>query len=236
MSRTRIIRFGGVVVAAVLATALSAAPAPADDGDLRVSTTGTDWTATLHDSLFDTATYVPGDSHSAELFVKNASDSPAALRVELVDVSGTMALRRDLRLQTEPTNDSGAPGRSGTTVGLSRSGLGRPAVMAAKGSVPAHGVVPMHLTMTLPAASGNESMHGHVNFAVKVTLGDSRVVIPGTPPDHQPPDESVPPGGSTAPMPRTGAEPALLIALAAILLGIGTAAAMAARRSRKDRS
>lgn len=251
------VRLGGAALIALAAVTASAGIARADGGgELLVATPGEGWATALAKPLFTVNGLVPGDSDNADLLIKNNSSSRAALRIELVNASGGRTLLGDLRLGVATAAKSGRP------VSLANTAHGGSAVLVTQRKVEPHGVVRMHMRLSLPEASGNSSMHAHAAFALKVVLGDARVVIPGRPPrdggastggtsHHRTSDGvSLPDralrGGSSgslagAPsdsrqgtMPVTGIEITGLLLLAAVLLGIGAAVALAAGNKRKD--
>lgn len=239
-----VLRSGSALIAALVTVVLTAGPVLADGEDLLVSTTGADWHTSLTRHLFGDVTYVPGDTHEAELYVQNASDTAAALRVDVVDVSGTSALQRAMRLgaQTET-----GPVGDGRAVELYGPGHGHATTIFTRKSVPAGAVVPLRLRLRLPATAGNESMRGHLAFSVRVVLGDSSIVVPGIPPrgptsghgnaaHHSSAGSHSPDGGLFGDMPRTGAAVQAWLVVAVIVLGIGIAAVVAARHTRKDRT
>lgn len=243
----QVARVGIALFIALATVAVTAGIARADGGELLVATPGSVWGATVAKPLFAAHTYVPGDNGNAEFRILNNSSSKAALRVELVNAWGSPALMKDLLLKAD------SPDGSGRVVDLRGAVRGNSALMFTKRAVDPHEVVRMHLRLSLPASSGNDSMRGHAGFAVRVVLGDSRIVLPGRQPagtDHPDSPVDMHPsdgasvvgdkrGSGNSPlgnMPVTGGEMSALLLLAAILLGTGTAAAIATGKKRKDRS
>lgn len=199
-----------ILLAAVAAITLSVgviavAPAPAAHaagGSIEISTDGVTFVSNLSGSLFtDIATMVPGDSQSANFYVRNSGNQAGFLRITLRDVVST-----DAHLASALTVSASVPGFVGAPVAVDTA---TPCRVLTEGLVLAPGqTATVATSAALGDLLGQNGQGGNADFAIRVALSDATPgSLPPTdcgPNDITTPDPTVPgitvpgtPGGGT---------------------------------------
>lgn len=200
------LRRPAVLVVALVLFICTTATARAE-GQLELSSDGVTWQQDHSAALFDEAVqWVPGDERTESFWVRNATDEPADLRVEVRDLRGRELLRSgalelefalDGRpLAQEPITQSGA------TFGVADTAAGQPVQVTA--------------TVRFTTSAGNDTQAATLAFELLVTLTQS---TPGDQPGGTGPDDEEPDG-----LGDTGATPGLITLLVggalAVLAGV----------------
>lgn len=221
----------GAAASALLVSALvfggAVAPASAATG-IEVSRDGKNFTSAIAGGLFSKITIsVPGDSQSAELYIRNASPAAGYLRVSLTSVTvSNPAIAAALSVSAGTLDFPGAP------VALADA---QPCRVLTEGDLIASGgVVKLSSALSLGDLRGAVGQNGSASFSLRVSLSETAVgsLLPtecgsGT---NIPAAE----GDGKIPLAMTGAEPpAAIIMGAASVLGVGLFLVVAARRRRE---
>ena len=201
-------------------SAATAATAAGQKPVLSLSLDGQHWAAQLDEPLFDGARrWVPGDTQTVTVWVRNLTTTAAALDLRLEpDSASWPTADLDLTAQVD-----GQPVRTG-------SGTGRHID-------PITGPTRIDLTVTLPQQAGERAQRRHAPFSVRLELDETAADTDPPPmPDTAPaaallPGLSEPVGGH---LPDTGTPP---FGVPLALLGVAAAvrAALLARRSHQIR-
>lgn len=150
------------------------------EGQLELSSDGVNWQQEHSAALFEEAVqWVPGDERTEALWVRNGTDEPADLRVEVRDLRGRELLRSGV-LELEFAVD----GRSVAQGPLTQSGEIFRVPDAAAGRS-----VEVTATVRFAASAGNDTQAATLAFDLLVTLTQSTAADdPGgaTPDDEEP--------------------------------------------------
>ena len=205
------------------ATATSAAPASAGQKPvLSLSLDGQHWNAQLDEPLFGgDRRWVPGDTETVTVWVRNLATTAAALNVRLEpDSDSWRAADLDLSAQVD-----GQPVLTGSRTGGRRID-------------PITGPTRIDLTVTLPRRAGERAQRRHAPFSLRLELDETVAadVDPATTPAATPgaallPGLSEPVGGH---LPDTGTPP-FGVPLALVGIAAAVRAAILARRSHQTR-
>lgn len=205
----------GVLVVAAGMTLGPVTVAHGADDQLRLSLDGRTWAPTIERALFDPArVWVPGDTVSVPVWVRNASGEPADLTIDVVGVTGNLRIGGDLRFSAV----------IGDRTVIPQSGRLR------SDSLPA-GPTRILLTISFPEGAGNDTQRQQGTFRLRLTLVQAVEPAPTQPP--RPSTEPIVPevGPTTAashapvdPLAGTGAAAGVmsLAALGAALTVTGT--------------
>lgn len=197
------------------------------EGQLELSSDGVTWQQVHSAALFDEAVqWVPGDERTEAFWVRNGTDEPADLRVEVRDLSGRELLRSGA-LELEFALD----GRPVVQGPLTQSGesFGVPDTAAGES-------VEVTATVRFAASAGNDTQTGALAFDLLVTLTQSTASDgPGTesPGTETPGTEN--PGEDPGGLGDTGATPGLVTLLVGGALAV-LAGALVLIRGRNHRS
>lgn len=225
-------RFRPVAVIAVLIGVLGAALVPATgasadsvaagSGGVAFSTDGRTWGRTMPDALFDSRLrWVPGDSRTATLFVRNDSGLSARMQVEEVasPVDGLRdrgALTVEFRVGGESWRPSAGPGDRGVS----------------STPIAPNEVRSVEVRVSIPWESTNDAQTTAVNLDLRIVLTSPDAASP-TPPDPVP--SGAPPAAVA--LPQTGAAvPWSLIVVALALLAAGGMMLASRDRHREPRT
>ncbi|WP_079575285.1 hypothetical protein [Krasilnikoviella flava] len=188
------------------------------DGGVALSVDGRRWSDDLEVALFEASPWVPGETRSSVLLVRNDRRGTASGQVAVAlgagagDAAG--ALARALRVRVRPGGDPW-------------TAAGRPVPVRLAESE----VLPVALEVTLAASAGDDTQGATVPLDVVVTLVGEQPAAGERPRDEPAPGD----GARAAVLPRTGGSPAvpLLVAAGAVLLGALLRWAVAAREGRR---
>lgn len=186
--------------------------ARADAHPLSLSLDRRSWSPVIERDVFDSnRRWVPGDRQVVTLWVRNDSGQSADLRVDVVDVHGTLELGRDMTM-TARMNDQV----------VTAAGGGR---LLAVDDLP-EGPVPVVLTLAMPFSAANNTQLQALSLKLRVTLTQGTAAAPAS--------------GTAAPTDRdtrlagTGGPP--IWTLLAGLLMIGGGAKLGRTPTRRERA
>lgn len=234
-------RFGqairaGVVVTVALALLSVPAPALAAEGDLLVSTDGVTYSADNTLPVFpDSWRFVPGDSESQSVWVRNAADTAGTLRIDLIDPrSDDMVFASHLAIAATPEGEPLTP--VGFDVGVAN---GACTVLGIAQTVAPYESVRIDIAAAVSTAlTGQEGVRAKTSFALRATLVDAAAGLSARTgaactalPTAAPTAAPAPPGA----LPHTGGTvPWTLAVLGGAALGSGLLAFVLGRRRRND--
>lgn len=225
---------GAAVTALVLVTFVPALAHAADE--IEFSHDGVTWSSTLSDPLFDPARrWVPGDTHSASLWVRNLGPTAASVTIDVRSADPDELLSRDdIALSARAAGgawvdlDNGAPRRLLTAMATG-------------------GDVRIDIEARFDPDSPNRSQRASASLDFTVTLSQIDPDAPDPDPDDpddpdRPPGDPEPPGepprsgdptDSPGLLPKTGASVTVgSLLIGAVLMFIG--AALIRRREESD--
>jgi LPXTG-motif cell wall-anchored protein len=227
----------GVALASGMASAISQGVSPesavADSPVVLVSTDGVTYLPNLLVGLFDSVgLMVPGDTATSELWIKNPTDSPATVRVNIGDVSST-SVELANNLQLTAVNSV-----SGASVTETWSQLAQCDVMVQPITIAAGAVLRIDLSLSMLNAPGLVAQHQDGALTADVSMRDAAA---GSFPASTCDPAGASPTGTepAATSPRrilgyTGETfPTQLLLLGSILVGVGWFLVVARRRRRR---
>lgn len=194
----------------ILLLTMLATPAHAAD-ELALSRDGQSWTSSIDAPLFDESMrWVPGDTESAQFFVRNQGGTPGDLTVDVISSrAGRLMDSGDLHIT--------AKGGGGTWSSVSKGGTHR---LLSSPDIADGAVVPITVTVAFDADSTSITQLRSTSFTLRVTLSESARTGGGD-------------GDGNGLLPDTGAPATWIAGLGALLVGVGLAF-VARRRARKE--
>lgn len=215
----------GVAVAGLVALAPISA-ANASGSDILVSLDGIHYSATGDGGIFaKSGPIVPGQTQNADLYVQNNTGRSTTLALHATDITvDSAAFAAALELRASVPRGTASP-----AFALSTTSTCVP--LATNVTLGAHERVKVSLALTMSAAvTGRDLSNGHASFNVLVSLRDTSE--PAFPSSGCASGTSVPAysGTSRTPLADTGSNSDASLAMAALLVGAGAYAIVAARR------
>lgn len=218
------------LIALALLGATSTSAVAADGPVIELSRDGVTWSQDLDEPLFDPAMrWVPGDSETSSFFVRNQGGTAGDLAVDIIGTGNEQALldSGDLHVTAQ-----GGGGEWQTVSGRGENRL-LTALDLADGSV-----ARISVNVTFDEGSTTPTQLEFASFAFRVTLSqsvDAPVGDDGGPGDAAGGDKGVTEAIVDAVLPATGAaDMRWVLAIAAILLGSGSAIVVDSRRGERD--
>lgn len=201
-----------VLMASMVILMLSASPAAAAD-ELGLSRDGTTWSSSIDVPLFEESIrWVPGDSRSAVFYVRNKGGTPGDLTIDVTSSrAGGLMASEDLRII--------ASGGGGTWTSVNKPGTRR---LLSTPDIADSAVVPITVSVTFDASSINTTQRQATSLRFAVNLSESTGSTDG---DQSGAGKDGGDGGLGGLLPDTGAPATWIVAVGALLVGIGAAMA-----------